>query len=207
MAAPTVKLVSLNTMPRMPIWTRLGYCEKTTDKAALGPKYETMLEQFVNETKVRIFYVEKNFASKNNENMIEDYCFTSTLVRGRFAGVRKVMLLGASAVKEDFQQLLRLQQTDMQQAVVLDAVLAEKVDFALDFIERELAVSMRRMGRQLGRRLSCGYGDFALEHQRYFFTTLGFAEYGITINERFILSPEKTVTALAPIHEQEQTHE
>ncbi|MCK5241596.1 hypothetical protein KAR34_04020 [bacterium] len=207
MPAPTVKLVTLNNMPRMPVWTRLGYREKTMDKAALGPKYETMLEQFVNETQVRIFYVEKSFAIENNENVIAKYHFTSTLIRERFAGVRKVMLLGASVVKEDYQKLLRLLQTDMQQAVVLDAVLAEKVDFALDFIERELAVSMRRVGRRLGRRLSCGYSDFALEHQRYFFTTLGFAEYDITINERFILSPEKTVTALAPIHEQEQTHE
>jgi len=103
--------------------------------------------------------------------------------------------------------LQRLQaEGDIHQAVIMDAVLSEKVDYALDFIEKEITVELRRTGRHFGQRLSCGYDDFLLENQRFFYQVLNFANYGIQINERNILFPEKTVTALLPVYRLEYHH-
>lgn len=88
----------------------------------------------------------------------------------------------------------------MQDAVILDAVLSEKADFGLDFIEQELTLEWRRSGRIAGRRVSCGYGDFSLEHQQFFHRILEFNHFGIRLSDKFILDPEKTVTALLPIY-------
>jgi hypothetical protein len=207
MTGPTVKVVSLNTMPVMPIWTRLGYREKTADQQAIRPKYEPIIQRLVNETRVRVFFLEKNIQIENNEVVLGAHRFSSTLIQTRFAQARSVYLLGASAHPDDMLLLERYHEQDMQQAVVLDAILSEKVDFGLDFIEKELTVDLRRQGMKSGQRLSCGYSDFALENQQYFYQELGFEKYGIRINERHILSPEKTVTALLPLYGLEKEHE
>ncbi|MCD4814583.1 hypothetical protein K8S19_12945 [bacterium] len=195
-----VKILPLNTVPRMPIWTRLGYREKTAAKDEILPKYEPIIERFVMESKVRVFYMEKAFSIEQDVIVLPDYRFQSNLIRERFSKAEKVFCLGASVMLENYTELQHYQeQGNMEMASILDAVLSEKVDFGLDFIEQEIGVETRRTGCSLGRRLSCGYGDFFLSHQQYFFKALNFAAYGITINDRNILFPEKTVTALLPV--------
>jgi len=61
MTEPTVKVVTLNSMPQMPIWTRLGYRKKRADREVIRHRYEPIIEQLVSETRVRIFYLEKKF--------------------------------------------------------------------------------------------------------------------------------------------------
>ncbi|MBN1594931.1 hypothetical protein JW933_03300 [candidate division FCPU426 bacterium] len=195
-----VKLIHLHTLPLKPVWTRLGYRENTEVPKVFLERIQSLLEKHVYETKVRIFYREKKYSAQNDMNDIEGYRFASSLVAKHFAPARNVLVLGASADLEDYQRLQVLQIEDIQQAVVLDAVLSEKADYALDFIEKEVQVELRRRGQHSGRRLSCGYGDFSLENQRFFYDTLDFNHYGIEINERHILYPEKTVTALLPIY-------
>jgi len=203
-----VKTLTLAHMPRKPVWTRLGFREQTSAREEILPTYEPILNQFIAETQVRLFYIEKPYRLTDGQIDLEGYRFTSHLVRERFGNASAAWVMGASARPEDVARIHRLHETgDLQRAVILDAVLSEKADFGLDFIEQEAAVVLRRSGRTLGRRLSCGYGDFSLEHQKFFYNTLAFDRYGIRISDRNILEPEKTVTALLPIYSGDSRHE
>jgi hypothetical protein len=62
-----------------------------------------------------------------------------------------------------------------------------------------VTIELNRTGRYIGRRFSCGYGDFSLNYQQFFYEILEFEKYGIKINDKNILFPEKTVTALLPV--------
>jgi hypothetical protein len=202
MLALTVKVITLSHMPRQPIWTRLGFRESQAQSAPFPPEQARLVDRFIAETQVRLFYTELPYTvTKHGEVDLGGYRFLSGLVRERFGAAEAVLVMGSSALAGDVARLGSLQaRGEMQSAVVLDAVLSEKTDFGLDFIEQEIAPVLRRGGRAAGRRLSCGYGDFSLENQKFFYNTLDFGKYGIGINDRFILSPEKTVTALLPIY-------
>ncbi len=195
-----VRLVPLHTMPMAPIWTRLGYRAQHADRSEIVPKYQPVIDRFLRETQVRLFSREERFTSTEEAAVIGDHRFRSRLVQDRCAGAERVYLLGAAVRQEDIQRWQSLQeQNQLEEAVVLDAVLSEKVDYALDFLEQELNQELRRTSRVLGPRLSCGYGDFALENQGYFYQALEFSRYGILLTPQHLLVPEKTVTALAPV--------
>lgn len=195
-----VKVLPLPNMPKKLIYTRLGYREKTADKESIFSKYDSVIEEYLRTTKIRIFYKKKAFHIEDAFCHIEGYRFKSDLIRKRFANIREVFLIGATCMKEDFEKIKNFEaQGDLQQAVILDGVLSEKVDWALDFLEKELSAELRRQGKILGQRLSCGYNDFSLQNQAFFYDELEFEQYGITLNENFLMIPEKTVTALLPV--------
>lgn len=200
MSELVTKLVNLNHMPQDPIWQRLGYRSQHSDPEARG-LYTPLIKKYLADTWVRIFYVERPVQVMADGLRLGDYALSSRLVLERFQQAEAALIMGASVRPEDEAQLRRLQeQHSLQEAVILDAVLSEKVDFALDFIEQEAAVGWRRSGRTGGRRLSCGYGDFSLAHQAFFHRILEFAKYGIRLNAAFVLEPEKSATALLPIY-------
>lgn len=195
-----VSLVSMHPMPEEPIWTRLGYRQKTSDQTLILSKYQSLIKRFLRETQIRLFYREAGFQAEGDLVAVDRHRFSSRLVAERCAGAQRVYLLGASVRQEDFRQLQSLQeQNRLEEAVVLDAVLSEKVDYALDFIEKGVNLELRRKGQVMGARLSCGYGDFSLENQRFFYNVLEFSRYGIILTPQYLLIPEKTVTGLAPV--------
>ena len=112
------------------------------------PELAAAVNQFIADTRVRVFYVERPYAvTAEGEIDLGGYRFTSTLVRERFGSAASALVMGASALPEDAARIARFQDGgDLQRAVVLDAVLSEKADFGLDFIEQETASELRRAG-------------------------------------------------------------
>jgi hypothetical protein len=85
-------------------------------------------------------------------------------------------------------------------AVIYDAVGSETAEAAIEWLTGYIGSSIKKKGESLTSiRFSPGYGDFKLEYQSLFYDLLKLNEMGITLTERFILVPEKTVTALAGI--------
>ena len=90
---------------------------------------------------------------------------------------------------------------DMTRGVVIDAVASEMTDAALDWIMGFFNRLLARENARLTRgRFSAGYGDFLLENQKMMYDMLELNRIGVTINENFILMPEKSVTAVVGIH-------
>lgn len=91
-------------------------------------------------------------------------------------------------------------------AVILDAVGGECADAAADFTEKDAVRELGRRGlAKKGYRFSPGYGTLELQHQQLWFDLLPLAEWGVRLNEAFLMTPEKTVTALAGMKRREKS--
>ncbi len=126
------------------------------------------------------------------------YRIESDSVCRLLAASRECVLLGARA---DLGILQAIEQFILEKngvaALIYDAVASEVVDAALTWMIRRLGQEVSRLGlRPTRMRYSAGYGDFPLENQRIFYDVLKLDELGVTLSEKFIFSPEKTVTAL-----------
>ncbi len=85
-------------------------------------------------------------------------------------------------------------------AVVYDAYASEAVDGALDVIVERKNASLQRTGLKLTRkRFSAGYGDLDITWQKPFYDMLDMPSLGVVINEKYLLSPEKSVIAVAGV--------
>jgi len=117
----------------------------------------------------------------------------------------EIMLMGATAGREIMDAIRDDSlQGRMTRGVILDAVASEMVDHALDWMTAFFNQELRRRGRQLTkRRFSAGYGDFLLENQKWIYEALDFGRLGVELTESFILTPEKSVTAIAGIEKVE----
>ncbi len=85
-------------------------------------------------------------------------------------------------------------------ALVYDAYASEFVDGALDVIIARKNAALKRIGLHLTHhRFSAGYGDLAIKYQKVFYDMLDMGTLGVEINEKFLLSPEKSVIAVAGV--------
>ena len=127
--------------------------------------------------------------------------FKSMSVSGLLAGSSGAVFMCATAgaaIAEMAEKSFK--DGDAASAVIFDAVGSETADAAIDWINRYIARELKRKGEHLTfMRFSPGYGDFTLENQRLFFELLGLADFGISLTDRYIFIPEKTVTAVAGI--------
>lgn len=89
---------------------------------------------------------------------------------------------------------------DGASALIYDAAGSETAEAAIEWLNTYIAQQVRRRGENLTRmRFSAGYGDFMLENQKIFFELLSLDRLGVSITDRYIFVPEKTVTAIAGI--------
>ncbi|MBW2649744.1 MAG: methionine synthase [Deltaproteobacteria bacterium] len=126
----------------------------------------------------------------------------SAKLAGFLNGCKEALFIGSTAggavmdaIREDIEG------GDMTRGVVIDAVASEMTDAALDWITGFFNRLLARENARLTRgRFSAGYGDFLLENQKMMYDMLELDRIGVTINENFILIPEKSVTAVVGIH-------
>ncbi len=126
----------------------------------------------------------------------------SAKLAGFLKGCKETLFIGSTAGSAVMNAIRGdIEGGDMARGVVIDAVASEMADAALDwivgFFNRLLA---RESARLTKGRFSAGYGDFLLENQKMMYDMLELDRIGVTINENFILMPEKSVTAVVGIH-------
>lgn len=117
-------------------------------------------------------------------------------------GCKEALFIGATAGSVVMEAIRGdTEGGDMTRGVVIDAVASEMTDAALDWIMGFFNRLLARENARLTRgRFSAGYGDFLLENQKMMYDMLELDRIGVTINENFILMPEKSVTAIVGIH-------
>ena len=86
-----------------------------------------------------------------------------------------------------------------EQTLILDAIGSEEAEAAANALNNHLLVLARQAKLTLTRRFSPGYGDLPLQFQTQLYKELSLATLGISIDDRFILRPKKTVTAILGI--------
>lgn len=84
--------------------------------------------------------------------------------------------------------------------VIIDALGSEMAEAAADWIHQYLGRGLLRMGLKCSRlRYSPGYGDFELSNQKSFFSLLNLERLGLTLSDSYLITPEKSITAVIGI--------
>ncbi len=87
-------------------------------------------------------------------------------------------------------------------ALIFQAIGAERIESLCDAFNREIATEKKMEGKLCRPRFSAGYGDLPIELQKEIFCTLDCQrKIGLTLNESFLMSPSKSVTAIIGIKE------
>lgn len=118
-------------------------------------------------------------------------------------GCGAVILMAATLGSGVERLLRRAQAADMAEALVLDACGSAAVENVCDNLCALLAE--RFSPCSLTSRFSPGYGDFPLKQQRELFAVLDVTRrLGVTLSEGGVMLPQKSVTALIGVSEDER---
>ena len=110
-------------------------------------------------------------------------------------------VMGASIPARDVEKISgAMRAGEGLKAIVFDAYASEYVDGVLDVIIARKNEALRRTGQKLTKhRFSPGYGDLDISYQKVFYDLLDMQTLDVTINENYLLSPEKSVIAIAGV--------
>lgn len=138
---------------------------------------------------------------KDGVELQDGTVFSSSALARMLSGCDQVLLMGASAGQDIMNAISSATRSDdLSRAVVLDAVASEMTDSGLDWIMDYMNQELTRKARRLTRaRFSAGYGDFLLDNQKAMYRILGLDAIGVSITSSSILTPEKSVTAVAGV--------
>jgi len=86
------------------------------------------------------------------------------------------------------------------EALIFDAVGSETADSSMDWLVSYINQNLVRSSEILTKfRFSPGYGDLFIDFQKEIDTVLQLKNINVVLNNRLILQPEKSVTAIAGI--------
>ena len=124
----------------------------------------------------------------------------SDTLKTAFNGCGGVLVFGATVGAEMDRLILKYSHLEPSKALIMQALGAERIESLCDAFCRETAQELTRQGKTLLPRVSPGYGDIPLTMQKELFALLDCPrKIGLTLSDQLIMSPSKSVTALAGI--------
>ena len=81
-------------------------------------------------------------------------------------------------------------------ALLIESIGSERVEALCDAFNEDMRAKKLSQGFKLRPRFSPGYGDLAIEYQKKLFDILSPSRIGITLNDSYLMTPSKSVTAL-----------
>ena len=124
----------------------------------------------------------------------------SNTLKTAFKGCRAVLVFGATVGAEMDRLILKYSRLEPSKALIMQALGAERIESLCDAFCRDTAEKLTSQGKILMPRVSPGYGDIPLAMQKELFALLDCPrKIGLTLSDQLIMSPSKSVTALAGI--------
>lgn len=191
-------------LPEARIYSRLGYSQgKTNVSAKQQDKVEVNIQKALQTIKLKGAALRLEVRSVGSRKIIlhENVILNSKSVAKLLVNANEV-IFAAATCGQGIMKLIResSKRDDLTSAVIYDAVASEVVDEALGWIMNYYSLQLKRESKRLtDRRFSAGYADFGLENQKIIYEFLGLNKLGIRLTDKYILTPEKSVTALAGI--------
>jgi len=191
--------------PRDKIFRRLGYRRGVT---TVDGRFEETVDRDISYAlsliHLRGAALRLPIRDRNGSTVVcgQGIVFHSSDIAGMIRDCDELLIMGATAGSDIIDAIVRDSQEDrLTRGVVLDAVASEMADAALDWIVAYFNRTLLRDNRRVStRRFSAGYGDFRIENQKVLFDILEMSRIGVRISDRFMLIPEKSVTAIAGIY-------
>jgi hypothetical protein len=188
------------------ILNRLGYSKTNT---LLDQKNEELLEYGIREGSLlcrpkgvfcRLKIIRRNTELVKLENNIE---FVSRNLSAMLEECSDIILMGATVGREVTERIsYEVNEGNASLGLIIDSVASQKADACLDWMISFVNRMLRKEGKVItARRFSPGYGDFDLANQRIIYDVLQLAKLDLELTERYMLIPEKSVTAVAGIKE------
>ena len=116
------------------------------------------------------------------------------------AGCGSVLLFCATVGVAVDREIAKAQSLSPAAALYRQALGAERAEALCDAFCRAVSKELEAEGKALSPRFSPGYGDLPLAFQKKVFAALNPEKrIGVHLNDSFIMSPSKSVTALAGI--------
>ena len=111
-----------------------------------------------------------------------------------------IILFAATIGLEIDRQIMKYGRFSPSLALCIQAIGAERIEALCDRFSLDMKEKFAPEGKALRPRFSAGYGDLPLEFQRDIFSALACEKnIGLTLNNSFLMSPTKSVTAVIGI--------
>ncbi len=156
----------------------------------ISPKYTYQrfsIDHMENDTiDIASMHIQSKNLSKNLQGCHAVYCLAATL--------------GLSV--DRFIERATIQ--NMSKAAMYQACGAALIETYVDTINQMIKEEAKQNDEFIRPRFSCGYGDFALEHQTDFSRLLNMPKtVGITLTDTLLMMPSKSVTAIIGVSKQD----
>ncbi len=172
-----------------------------------APEIEALLQACLNETQDKLCYrVCYGEFPVSFDGQTVDLGFAqaaSVALRERLLGCDRIILFAATVGIEMDRLIAKYAKLSPSRAVVLQAIGAERIEALCDVFCQDIERRVQKQGRTSRSRFSPGYGDLSLQIQRDVLRVLQApSRIGLTLSERFLMSPTKSVTAIVGICKQ-----
>ena len=182
----------------------LGYGNHAVDEDTLL-LIESSFQELSEAADKRIVYRIFNLClADGDELMIDGLKIKSHSLSRNLKGYESVFLLGATLGTRVDLLLRRYAVGEMARSVTLQACAAALLEEYLDEWQEERRAELAETGQYLRPRFSPGYGDFSILCQEPILRMLDTAKtIGLSMTDGYMLTPSKSVTALAGISREE----
>lgn len=188
-------------LPEAAVWSRLGrnrFLSRITPEQEVGCKLSMLRALAAVRPRGRWKLLKISARDANRVLIDETWCISSSAF-AEFAAGCEYLLTGAVTVGSGIAELIAESQ-QLAEQTVYDAVGSECADQAIAMLMSVADNTLRRHGLTVvKKRFSVGYGKVSLAEQSRIFELLQLNELGMTLTESFIMQPEKSVTAFAPV--------
>ncbi len=145
----------------------------------------------------KVCYIEADIIRDGDTLCIGNIKTDSRALKKNLDGCERAVIFAATVGISLDRLIARYSSLSPTKAVILDAIGSERIEALCDAFCEDLAAIFGK----LKPRFSPGYGDLPIEAQREIFTLLDCPRrIGLTLNESMLMSPSKSVTAIAGIN-------
>jgi len=191
------------SVPEQLILMRMGYKKgKTEIDAEQNIKIKAGIQKGSSLCVLKTAYlILKIISNDGNKIVLENELKLESVQLAKLLGTATEAVLMAATTGAEVVRVRdeEIQSGDAVLGVIIDATASETADAGLDAVQDLISKTLIRTGKKLTRRYSPGYGDLNLSEQKKIHETLALTKIGIDINNRYILSPEKSVLAIAGV--------
>ncbi len=124
----------------------------------------------------------------------------SQALKKNLSGCHEIVLFAATVGLEIDRLIARYGHVSPAKALMFQAIGAERIESLCDVFNAEIKARAKESGYSTRPRYSPGYGDLPIKLQRDIFNVLDCPrKIGLSLNDSFLMSPSKSVTALIGI--------
>lgn len=205
-----IRLHYFEHIPAVPkkemILTRLGYRKSST---VLDRKNIELVEYGIREGNLlcrpkgvfcRLKIIERSIGLVTLENNVE---LVSSSLADMLENCGEALLMCSTVGRKVTEKIAyEVADGNASLGLIIDSVASQKADACLDWMISFVNKLLQKEGQiTTSKRYSPGYGDFDLLNQKILYTILKLEKLNLALTEKYMLVPEKSVTAVAGIKE------